>query len=1017
MNLATWSIRRPVPVILLFAVLCLSGLWSWKHLHTQYIPDLALPSIEVRLKQPGASPARLESEVARKVEDVLAGLQGVKHIETSITEGEVFIETSFVLDKPISAALVEVKDAVDRIRTSLPEELEPPAVSSAVAFDDPVLTYAVTSSGMDEGELSWYVDDEVSRALMSVPGVGRVDRMGGLDREVLIEVDPAKLDAHGITASEVSMALKSHQLDVSGGLGKLGGGEQALRVAASARIADDLRALSLPLADGRQLRLDQVARVRDGAAPRTQAARLDGRPAVGFQVFRAIGQDEIALQEGVHKAIAELSAARKGVSFTPVADKVEYTREQYRGSMNMLLEGAVLAVLVVWWFLRDWRATLVAASALPLSVIPVFAVMHWLGFTLNTLTLLALAVVIGILVDDAIVEIENIVRHVRMGKPVRQAAVDAIQEIALAVVATTLTLVAVFIPTSLMDSVPGLFFREFGWTAAIAVLFSLLVARLLTPLMAVYLLPAGHAHQEVEPAWMGTYLAAVRWCLKHRLMTMLMALAFFASSLALVPMIPTGLLPASDQSSITVNLELAPGSSIDQTVGVTESARRLLHDIEGVRTVLTSAGQEGGDAHRGMLIVALEPTGDRPSQRELEARISRALAALPGARVSIGGGQDDKAVELILASNDSAALSRSAAQLERELRNVASLANVQSTASLERPEIVVRPNDVRAANLGVSSLVVADTLRIATSGDRDQAVPKLGLETREIPIVVRVPKAVQEDLASLRALRVPSRAGPVPISAIADVDLSSGPARIERYDRQRFVRLSASLGSTSLGAAVKEARALPAARQLPDGVRLIDAGNAENMNELVSGFGFAMIAGIVCVYCVLVLLFSSFVQPLTILSALPLSVGGAFVALLLTNGQLNIPSLIGLVMLMGVATKNSILLVEYAMASLRDPAVKPLEAILDACHKRARPIIMTTLAMTAGMLPIALGLGADASFRQPMAVAVIGGLFTSTALSLLVVPVVFLAVLGSVARLELLRVELSRWRRLHLGRH
>lgn len=1005
MNVATWSIRRPVPVILLFAVLCLAGLWSWRQLHTQYIPDLALPSIDVLLKQPGASPARMESEVARKVEDALAGLQGVKHIETSITEGGVAIEVSFTLDKPVSAALIEVKDAVDRIRSSLPEDVEPPAISSAVAFDDPVLTYAVTSPDMDELGLSWYVDDAVSRALMSVAGVGRVERIGGLDREVLVEVDPVQLNAHGITAAEVSRALKLHQLDVSGGQGEVGGGEQALRITASAHLASDLRALSLPMADGRQLRLDQVASVRDGAAPRTQAARLDGRPAVGFHVFRALGQDEIALQEGVHKAIAELSAAGRSVAFVPVADKVEYTREQYKGSMSMLLEGAVLAVLVVWLFLRDWRATLVAASALPLSVIPVFAAMHWLGFTLNTLTLLALAVVIGILVDDAIVEIENIVRHVRMGKPVLQAAVDAVQEIALAVAATTLTLVAVFVPTSLMNSVPGMFFREFGWTAAIAVLCSLAVARLLTPLMAVYLLPAGHAHPEVESRLMGRYLAAVGWCLRHPAMTILMAVAFFAASLALIPIIPAGLLPASDQSSITVNLELAPGSSIEQTVGTAEAARRLLHDMDGVRSVLASAGQRDGDARRGSLIVALGPSRDRPSQREIEARIGRQLAALPGARVSIGGGQDDKDLELILASNDSAALSRSATQLERELRGVPSLANVQSTASLERPEILVRPDAVRAGDLGVTSQALADTLRIATIGDRGQAIAKLGLETREIPMVVRVPKAVREDLEALRSLRVPSRAGPVPIASIAAVGLSSGPAKIERYDRQRFVKLTASLGSTSLGAAVQEARALPAARHLPEGVALIDAGNAENMKELVSGFGFAMVAGIVCVYCVLVLLFSSFVQPLTILSALPLSLGGAFVALLLADGQLNIPSLIGLVMLMGVATKNSILLVEYAMTRLRHEGVTPQEAMVDACHKRARPIIMTTLAMTAGMLPIALGLGADASFRQPMAVAVIGGLFTSTALSLLVVPVVFVAVLAAQSRLGRPRVK------------
>lgn len=1003
MNIAAWSIRRPVPVLLLFAVLTLAGLWSWTQLHTQYIPDLALPSVKLSLSQPGASATRLEAEVARKVEDAISGLQGVKHVETRITEGEVSMDISFVLSKPVGEALIEVKDAVDRIRSTLPADLDPPAVSSDIAFDDPVLSYAVSSKGMAEGELSWYVDDTVTRALMAIPGVGRVERIGGVGREVLVEVNPAQLNALGVTASDVAHALRSQQIEVSGGASRVGGHEQALRVISSARLASDMLALPLPMPDGRQLRLDQVARVVDTEAPRTQAARLNGQLAVGFHVYRAVGQDEIALQVGVRDALAGLSrSGGRSIVFERIADKVDYTREQYKGSMNMLLEGAVLAVLVVWWFLRDWRATLVAAAALPLSIVPVFAAMHWLGFTLNTLTLLALALVIGILVDDAIVEIENIVRHVRQGKPVREAAAEAVQEIALAVVATTLTLVAVFVPTSMMNSVPGLFFREFGWTAAIAVLFSLLVARLLTPVMAVHLLSSHNMPEHKPSQAMDAYMAMVRWCIAHRGSTVVLALAFFAGSLALVPLIPTGLLPASDQGNITVELELGPGSSIEETLAVAETARRILSELAGVRSVLSAAGH-GGDTRRAQVMVALAPAGERAAQREIEAHIGRALQRLPGARVSIGGGQDDKTVELILAGNDSAALLRSAASLERELRGVPGLTNVQSTASLERPEIVVRPDLARAAELGVSSYTIGETLRIATQGDRDAALPRLALETRELPIVVRVPDALRQDLDALRAMRVPSRHGPVPVSSVATVDFESSPAQIERFDRQRFVKLSASLGATSLGAAVEAVRALPAARRLPEGVKLMNAGNAEDMNDLISGFAFAMVAGLVCVYCVLALLFSNFLQPVTILSALPLSVGGAFLALLASGGQLNIPSLIGLVLLMGLATKNSILLVEYAMAQQRTRGLSAVDAIMEACHTRARPIVMTTLAMTAGMLPIALGLGADASFRQPMALAVIGGLFTSTALSLLVVPVGFLLAVTGQERMARLR--------------
>lgn len=992
MNIAAWSIRRPVPVLLLFAVLTLAGLWSWRQLHTQYIPDLALPSVQIRLGQPGASPARLEMEVARPVEDAVFALQGVQHVETRITDGEVMIDASFSLDKPAAAALIEVKDAVDRLRGTLPADLDPPAVSTDVAFDDPVLTYAVTSPAMDERELAWFVDDTVARVLRAAKGVGRVERLGGLDREVRVDVDPVQLAAVGLTVPDVAHALRAQQLDVAGGQASVGAQDQTLRVALVARQASDLRALPLPRPDGGALRLDQFARVADAAAPRTRAARLDGHVAVGFHVYRAFGQDELALQADVQRILESLSSAGRPVRFTPVVDKVTYTRAQYRGSMDMLLEGAVLAILVVAWFLRDWRATLVSAAALPLSIIPVFAAMHALGFTLNTLTLLALALVVGILVDDAIVEIENIVRHVHEGKPVREAAVDAVQEIALAVVATTLTLVAVFVPTSMMNSVPGQFFREFGWTAAVAVLCSLLVARLLTPLMAIHLLAAPHAAEPPVSRAMTRYLALVRWCIAHRGATLALALAFFAGSLALVPLLPTGLLPAVDQGHVTVEVELAPGSAIDETLARGEAARGVIGGIEGVQAVLVTAG--GSEARRGRLFVALEPAAERRPQAEIEAAITAALAALPGARFRLGGGQDDRDLELILAGNDSQALLRSATQLERELRALPSLTHVKSTASLERPALVIRPDAARAAELGVSSQAIADTLRIATAGDRPAALPKLGLETRELPIVVRVPEAVRQDLDALRALRVPSRHGPLPLSAVASVDLESGPAEIERHDRQRFIQLTASLGSTSLGAAAAQARALPAARQLPDGVVLIDAGNAENMNELLDGFAFAMVAGLLCVYCLLAVLFSSFVLPLTILSALPLSLGGAFVALLATGGQLNIPSLIGLVMLMGLAAKNSILLVEYAEANRHGRGMAPREAIVDACRKRVRPIVMTTLAMSAGMLPIALGVGADAAFRQPMALAVIGGLFTSTALSLLVVPVVYLAVVS-----------------------
>lgn len=998
MNFATWSLRNPIPAILLFVLLSLAGLRGFEQLSIQALPDLDLPAVSIVLTQPGAAPAQLEVEVARKVENSLATVGLLKHTRTSIAEGRVEIRAEFALEKRLSDALIDTKDAVDRIRSDLPVDLLQPAVSAVTIGGGPILTYAIASSRMTEEELSWFVDDAVSKALLGVPGVGRVDRQGGVQREVRVEVDPVRLAAQGVTAADVSRALRRTQQDSSGGRGQLGLAEQSVRTVATVRQARELAALPLTLADGRELRLDQVATVQDATAQRTQGALLNGEAVVGFSVYRAKGFDETRIADGVAKAIAKLQATDPTLRVTPVSGSVDYTREQYRGSMQMLYEGAILAVLVVWWFLRDWRATLVAAAALPLSILPAFAAMAWLGYSLNMLTLLALAVVVGILVDDAIVEIENIERHRRMGKPVQLATVDAVNEIALAVIATTMTLVVVFVPTALMSGIPGLLFKQFGWTAVIAVLSSLLVARLLTPMMAAWLLK-DRTHEDgpgKDSSLMRVYLAAVRWCLVHRKATLAAATAFFLGALALVPLIPTGLIPPSDRGFISVNLELAPGSSLAETLAVSERARLALVQVPGVRNVFTAAGvaPPGGDAvafdvRRSTLTLVLAPDGERPGQVEIEKNVRRALTGVPGARFAVAGEGPGEKLSLILASGNSEALKSSAQAFERELRSVGSLTGVASTASLERPEIVVRADLQRAAELGVSTTAIGETVRIATSGDFDAQLAKLNLDQRQVGIRVSVADAARQDLAALSNLRVQARNGLVPLGSVAMLSLESGPAQIDRFDRQRYVTVSADLGGMPLGAALAAARALPAALGMPSGVAMIETGDAELAAELASGFGMAILTGVLCMFCVLVLLFKDFLQPVTILSAIPLSLGGAFVALLLARSELDVPSMIGLVMLMGIVTKNSILLVEYAVVGVRERGLSMFDALVDACHKRARPIVMTTFAMIAGMLPIALGLGPDASFRQPMAISVIGGLVTSTLLSLLVVPVVF----------------------------
>jgi multidrug efflux pump subunit AcrB len=1008
MNLATWSIRNPIPSILLFVLLSLAGFWGFNRLPIQNLPDLDLPAVTITLAQPGAAPAQLETEVARKVEDSIATLRGLKHINTSITDGVVSIRVEFVLEKPLSDALIETKNSVDGIRSDLPQDLLQPTVAAATFAAGPIQTYAIASPRMDEEALSWFVDDRLSKAVLTVPGVDRLERVGGVQREVRIEADPVRLAALGVTPSDLSRALRTVQQQSSGGRSQLGGGEQSIRTVALAAQTSDLAALPIALIGGRQVRLDQVATVRDTNAERTQAARLDGRPAIGFNVYRAKGSDETRVAEGVREALAGISAADPSLKITAVSGSTAHTLEQFHGSMSMLYEGAALAIFVVFLFLRDWRATLIAAAALPLSILPAFAAMYWLGYSLNTLTLLALAVIVGILVDDAIVEIENIERHRRMGKPIIEAAKEAVTEIALAVTATTLALVVVFVPTTMMGGVPGLLFRQFGWTAVIAVLASLLVARLLTPMMAAYFLKGHPGRESPDGRVMSGYLTAVRWCLDHRKTTAAAAIAFLVGSVALVPLIPSGLIPAADGDSTSISVELPPGSSLETTLGVAEAARHALQGVPGIRSVFTTVGQaqsgrggdQAGEVRRAALTLIFPPRGERPRQAEIEADVRVRLANVPGARFALGGGGPGNKLQLILASDDALALKATAQALERDLRGVGSLSNINTTASMERPEIVVHPDLQRAAEQGVTAAAIGDVVRVATSGDFDANVARLNLDNRQVYIRLRLADAARRDLDVISGLRVNGRDGPVPLSSIASLSLSSGPSQIERYDRRRFVTVNADLGGTPLGTATKAAMALPAVRGMPSSVSLIQAGDAEIAGELASGFGTALVVGVLCIFCVLVLLFKDFLQPVTILSAIPLSTGGAFLALLIAGSELDVPAMIGLVMLMGIVTKNSILLVEYAVVGMTERGLSRRDALIDACHKRARPIVMTTVAMIAGMTPIALGLGADASFRQPMATAVIGGLLTSTALSLLVVPVVFTYVDGFERRLR-----------------
>ncbi|PDS32290.1 efflux RND transporter permease subunit [Rhizobium phaseoli] len=999
MNFSAWSIRSPVPAILLFVMLTVGGLLAFKQLPIQNFPDMDLPTINVTATLEGAAPTQLETEVARKIEDGLAALSYLDHITTTITDGTVSIKVSFKLEKDSETALNEVRNAVDGVKGDLPAQMETPVVSKVTVQSSALVTYAVRSTALNETELSWFVDNDLTKALLSVPGVGQVNRIGGIDREVHVDLDPATMASLGVTAATVSAQLKAVQTDTSGGLGEIGGTRQTLRTLGALPSVEALKGLKIPLANGQQVRLDDVASVTDSFAERSSMAYLDGKRVIAVEIKRSNGFSDSGVAAAVDQAVKAFAAKHSNAQIDEAYSMIGPIIGNYDGSMHMLYEGAILAIIVVWLFLRDWRATILSAVALPLSVIPTFLVMYFAGFSLNIVTLLALSLVVGILVDDAIVEIENIARHLQMGKRPIDAALEAANEIGLAVIATTFTLVSVFLPTAFMSGIPGLIFRQFGITAAVAVLASLVVARLLTPMMAAYFMKA-HPTEEKDGRIMRAYISIVKAAMNRRKTTVAVTAVVVALSLSTIPLLKSGFLPASDDARTQVTLTMQPGATIEQTDATARKAADIIGKLPDVTHVFSAVGStsSGGgpdastttDVGSATIVAVLPPIDERDrKQSEIENDIRQALSVLPGVRVAVGGGGNGTKLDITLASDDANVLDSASTALEEQLRSLQGIGAVTSTAARQAPEIQITPDFARSAALGVTSSAVAEAVRVATNGEYSSDLPKLNLPQRQIPIVVRFSPETRTNLDDIKNMRVAGTNGNVDLGSIADVRIGGSPSEIDRIDRMRNVTLSVELNGRILGDVNREAQALPALRHLPSGVTLVNQGELQRSSELFQSFALAMAIGVFCIYAVLVVLFHDFLQPLTLLMALPLSLGGALLPLVLTGTSFSMPAVIGLLMLMGVVTKNSILLIEYAIMS-RQRGMSRFDALVDACHKRARPIVMTTIAMACGMLPAALSLmGGDSSFRQPMAIVVIGGVVMSTLLSLIVIPVIF----------------------------
>ncbi|WP_020179846.1 efflux RND transporter permease subunit [Methylopila sp. M107] len=1000
LNVSAWAIRKPIPSLVLFVVLSAIGVASFMSMPVTRMPNIDLPLVSVTIMQDGAAPSELEMQVTKRVETSVAGLSGVKHITSNVGDGVSVTMVEFQLETSVDRAVNDVRDAVTKIRTELPQSIEEPLIQRIDIEGMAIATYAASAPAMTPEELSWFIDDRVIRQLQSVRGVAQVKREGGVDREVRVSLDPARLQALGVTAAEVNRQLRATNVDLAGGRGEVGTQEQSIRTLAGALSVEQLAQTRIVLPGGRHAPLSELGTVRDGSAEPRIAAKLDGRPIVAFGVYRAKGFSDVVVSKAADAKLAELQKARPDVTITKIDTTVKYTEGDYKSAMHTLLEGAALAVVVVFLFLRDIRATIITALAIPLSILPTFWVMQSLGFSLNAVSLLAITLVTGILVDDAIVEIENIVRHMRMGKSPYRASIEAADEIGLAVVATTATIIAVFMPVSFMGGIAGQYFKQFGITVAIAVAFSLLVARLITPLAAAYFL-RDHGHREQEDGLiMRIYTRLLAWCVRWRFVTVAAGFALFAGSIVLSGYLPSGFLPENDTSRSILKIELPPGARIEQSDAVAQRITGLLKERPEVQSVYATVGSDMGigmqsaasEVRKGVIIINLKPRSERDlTQKQFEAQMRGEFAKIPDLRTNFGNEGGQREFSMIVSGADGAAVEQTAVKIEKAVReNVHGLLNVISTAAIDRPEIRIAPKLDEAAELGVSVADIAETVRIGTIGDVAQNLAKFSAGDRQVDIRVQLDQASRSDLATFENLRVRrASGGSVPLTAVADVQFGQGPTALDRYDRDRRVAIEADLApGTPLGGALEAVKALPEAQNLPGGVTLKEFGDVEIMNEVFQGFAVAMAAGVLLVFAVLVLLFADVAQPVTILLSLPLSIGGALVALLITNESISMPVVIGFLMLMGIVTKNAILLVDFAIEEIAR-GVDRTTALIEAGRKRAQPIVMTTVAMTAGMVPSAMAFGEGGAFRAPMAIAVIGGLIASTVLSLVFVPAAF----------------------------
>lgn len=1015
-NISAWAIRNPVIPIVFFAALMLAGMVSFARMDINQNPDVSFPMVRVVVVQPGAAPTELETQVTQRVEAAVRAISGVDEITSIAMEGESNTSVQFMIGTPIDRAVNDVKNAVDQIRSDLPQGILEPQVERVDIDGGPIAYFSADATDMTLEELSWYVDNTVAKRLLSIQGMARVRRGGGVSREIRIIIDPAKLQAHGITASQVNDQLAQINLNAAGGRTEIAGAEQSVRVLGNAQDAYALGQTQIAISGGRTVKLADLATVKDMYGEQRAVSLMNGRQVTSFAMEKAKGSSDVTVFKEAQKVLAELQKENPKVHFKQLFSSVDYTEEQYHSALSAMIEGAVLAVVIVFLFLRDWRATMISALAIPLSAIPSFWFMDMMGFTLNGISLLALSLVAGVLVDDAIVEIENIVRHMRMGKSAYQASIDAADEIGLAVLATTSAIVAVFLPVALMPGVSGQFFIQFGMTVVVSVLMSLAVARLITPMIAAYFLKA-HGEESHGEGWMmDRYMGILRWSLDttryhaararggwarrlarfrdHRVWTMGIAFLAFGATIWAFATLPMTFQPTTNMDFSQVQVEMVPGTTLQQTVDTVDRVANLLDsDTKVVEATFSDIEQPG----KAQLFLTLKK--DRGiSSVDWERQMAPKFQEIPDARVNFqsqSGGGFGRDIVIMFGSDNPELLESTANKLVAEMAQLKQIRAPRVQGDMQRPEIIVKPRLDLAASMGVTTAALSQSIRIATQGDIDQNVAKFSLSDRQIPIRVSVAEDSRRDISMIENLPVPTiSGGSVPLRVVADIEFGAGPTQIRRYNQIRRVVVGADLAPGVVTSdAMKAINALPTMNKLPQGVQKLNTGDSKWQAEMLLNFLIALVSGILLVFAVLVLLYKRVMPPFVNMGSLLLAPLGGALALHLTGNPISMPVFIGLLMLLGIVAKNSILVVDFALEEMQK-GVPKWEAIVDAGHKRAQPIVMTTVAMVAGMVPTAISLSGDGAWRAPMGITVIGGLILSTLLTLVIVPAAFSLAIG-----------------------